>query len=278
MLHGLRATDYGPRLRPPLSGQSHCTYLACVLAVFAASGVASDAQQTPPRPAAEQPAAQQGGPPREPLTPAPPRRQGEGLGPFKTLAIRGVMLIDGTGGPPQGPVDIIVQGNRISAIRGAGTPGLLLRQNRGPQADHEIDGTGMYVTPGFVDLHVHAGGAPKNADAEYAYKLWMAHGVTTVRGVPMTSHAMTVSEKARSEKNEIVAPRIWNYQRPGSGWDRGGVDSPEKAREYVRWAAANGVDGLKLGAERPDIMAALLDEGKKNKMGSTAHLRRAASR
>ncbi|HET7219558.1 MAG TPA: hypothetical protein VFJ02_15990, partial [Vicinamibacterales bacterium] len=35
---------------------------------------------------------------------------------------------------------------------------------------------------------------------------------------------------------------------------------------------ANGLEGLKLGAQRPDIMAALLDEAKKNHLGSTAHL------
>jgi hypothetical protein len=90
--------------------------------------------------------------------------------------------------------------------------------------------------------------------------------------VPVSAHAVAVREKLRSEKNEIVAPRIYNYQRPGSGWTLGSVDSPEKAREWVRWAAANGVDGLKLGAERPDIMAALLDEAKKLGLGSTAHL------
>ena len=45
----------------------------------------------------------------------------------------------------------------------------------------------MYLMPGFVDMHVHGGGAPKNADAEYAYKLWLAHGVTTVRGVPLAA-------------------------------------------------------------------------------------------
>jgi imidazolonepropionase-like amidohydrolase len=209
----------------------------------------------------------------ESLKPAPNRRADEGKGPFKTLVIRGVMLIDGTGGPPQGPVDIVVSGNRISSIRSAGTPGLAMRANRAPQKpDQEIDGTGMYVMPGFVDLHVHAGGAPKNAEAEYAYKLWLAHGVTTVRGVALAGNALTVSEKARSEKNEIVAPRIFNYQRPGSGWDKGGVDTPEAAREYVRWAAANGIDGLKLGAQRPEIMAALLDEAKKLGLGSTAHL------
>src|SRR5207245_6960120 len=47
------------------------------------------------------------------------------------------MLIDGTGGPPRGPVDIVVNGNRITAIRNAGTPGLPLRPNRAPKADYE---------------------------------------------------------------------------------------------------------------------------------------------
>jgi len=212
-------------------------------------------------------------PPPPQINPAPNRRSDEGQGPFKTLVIRGAILIDGTGAPPQGPVDIVIENNRIRSIRSAGTPGLPLRPNRQPQsADHEIDATGMYVLPGFVDMHVHAGGRPKNPDAEYPYKLWMAHGVTTVRGVPLGSNQFSVKEKERSARNEIVAPRIFNYQRPGSGWDRGPIDTPEAAREWVRWAAQNGVDGLKLGAHRPEIMAALLDEARKLGLGSTAHL------
>lgn len=207
------------------------------------------------------------------LKPAPDRKPGEGAGPFKTLVLRGATLIDGTGSPPIRPVDIVISGNRIQAILTAGTPGVPDRTGRPPRyADYEVDAKGKFVLPGFVDMHVHAGGAPKNADAEYAYKLWMAHGVTTVRGVPLAAHSFTVREKERSARNEIVAPRIWNFQRPGSGWSEGGVDSPEKARRWVRWAAANGVDGLKLGSHEPDIMAALLDESKKFKMGSTAHL------
>ena len=224
-------------------------------------------QQAPPR----QPAAAQGQQ-RESLRAAPNRRADEGKGPFKTLVIRGVMLIDGSGAPPAGPMDVVVQGNRIASVRSAGTPGMPLRQNRGPQAEYEIDGTGMYLMPGFVDMHVHAGGAPKNAEAEYAYKLWLGHGVTTVRGVSIGPNSYAVRDKERSAKNEIVAPRIYNYQRPGSGWDQGSIDSPEKARAYVQWAAKNGIDGLKLGADRPDIMTALLDEAKKAGLGSTAHL------
>jgi imidazolonepropionase-like amidohydrolase len=211
--------------------------------------------------------------PPPPINPAPNRGADEGRGPFKTLVIRAAILIDGTGAPPQGPVDIVIENNRIKAIRSAGTPGLPLRPDRQPQnPDHEIDAAGMYVLPGFVDSHAHAGGAPKNPDAEYPYKLWLAHGVTTVRGVPLASNQFTVKEKERSARNDIVAPRIFNYQRPGTGWDKGPIDTPEAAREWVRWAAANGVDGLKLNSHRPEIMAALLDEAKKHGLGSTAHL------
>jgi imidazolonepropionase-like amidohydrolase len=210
---------------------------------------------------------------RDGLVAAPARRADEGKGPYKTLVIRGATLIDGTGAPPRGPVDIVIENNRIASIRGAGTPGLPMRSGRSPErADFEIDATGMYVLPGFVDLHVHAGGAPKNAEAEYAYKLWLAHGVTTVRGVPLAGQDISSSEKNRSARNEIVAPRILNYQRPGAGWDGGQIDSPQKAREYVVWAAKNNIDGLKLGSHRPDIMEALCDEAKKQGLGTTAHL------
>jgi imidazolonepropionase-like amidohydrolase len=230
---------------------------------------ATSAQQRPPAAAPQRPAAAQQD---NSIRPATARRADEGKGPFKTLVIRGAMLIDGTGAPPRGPVDIVVEGNKIASVRGAGTPGLPLRANRGPQAEHEVDATGMYVLPGFVDLHVHAGGGPKNVEAEYAYKLWLAHGVTTVRGVSLAGNAFSVSEKARSAKNEIAAPRIFNYQRPGSGWDRGQIDTPAKAREWVQWGKANGIDGLKLGAQQPEIMEALLDEAKQQGLGSTAHL------
>jgi hypothetical protein len=209
---------------------------------------------------------------RDPLTPAPNRAGGEGFGPYKTMVIRGAMLIDGTGGPPRGPVDIVVNDNRITQIRNAGTPGLPARANRSPKADYEIDATGMYVMPGFVDLHVHAGGAPKNPDAEYPYKLWLAHGVTTVRGVPLTDNALAVKEKERSARNEIVAPRIYNYQRPGSGWSKGIPQTAEQAHAWVEWAHNNGIDGLKLGAERPDLMEIYCQDAKKLGMGTTAHL------
>jgi imidazolonepropionase-like amidohydrolase len=205
--------------------------------------------------------------------PAPDRRSDEGAGPFDRLIIRGATLIDGTGAPPTGPVDIVVERNRIVEVRNVGFPGLPINASRRPgNATREIDATGQYVMPGLIDLHVHAGGPPKNPDLSYAYKLWLGHGITTVRGVGLTDFALSKSEQARSAANAIAAPRIVNYQVPGSGWTRGPLLTPDSARAWVRWAAKEGIDGLKMMSFDPEIMAALLDEAKKLKLGSTAHL------
>ncbi len=202
----------------------------------------------------------------------------EGEGPFPTLVIRGATIITGNGGPAYGPADIIITGNRITDIRSAGTPGLPMAGNRAPRgATREIDATGMFVLPGFVDMHGHSGGPVKAPDPAYAYKLWLAHGVTTVRGVSLfgldVAHA--VADKRRSAAGEITAPRILVYQTLGAGWPQGRVTTPEKARAWVRWAAANGVDGIKFfnrGDETPAINRAAIAEAKALGLGTVAHL------
>jgi imidazolonepropionase-like amidohydrolase len=102
----------------------------------------------------------------------------------------------------------------------------------------------------------------------------MAHGITTVRGVPAGPLDWTLNEKRRSARNEIVAPRIFAYHRPGDGedWKGGDIHTPEQAREWVRYAARKGADGLKLGSHPPAVFRALVDEAKKHGLGTTAHL------
>lgn len=209
-----------------------------------------------------------------PVVPAPDRRPDEGEGPFERLIIRGATLIDGTGAPPVGPMDIVIEGNRIVDIRSVGAPGVPIPGNRRPgDAVREIDAHGMYVLPGFVDLHGHIGGAAQGTPAEYVFKLWMAHGVTTVRD-PGSGNGVdwTLRHRERSARNEIVAPRIFTYVRPGAGWDQGAVWNAEQAREYVRWAKSRGADGFKLGSHPPQVMEALLDEARRLEMGTQAHL------
>ena len=40
-----------------------------------------------------------------------------GEGPFPQLIIRGVTLISGDGAPPRGPIDIVVENNKIVNIQ-----------------------------------------------------------------------------------------------------------------------------------------------------------------
>lgn len=205
----------------------------------------------------------------------PDRKQGEGDGPYKRLIIRGATVIDGTGAPPTGPMDIIIEGNRIVDIVSVGYPHQKIDEKKRPQqSTKEIDAHGAYVLPGFVDVHVHTGVGIEKSGPEMIYKLWLAHGVTTVRGVMAGPMEWSLSERERSEKNEIVAPRIVVYQRPGQGkkWKNKKILSPIDAREWVKYAAKNGLDGIKLTSYRPAIMKALLDEAEKHKLGSTAHL------
>ena len=215
---------------------------------------------------------------------APDRGPDEGGGPYDRLIIRGATVIDGTGAPPIGPMDIVIEGNRIVDVVGVGVPQRPIDETRRPGLAvegnpdaivHEIDATGMYVLPGFVDLHLHTGGVPKAPEAEYTYKLWMAHGITTGRGVAFGPHDWSVQEKARSAANEIVAPRMWVYPFTGAGgegWGGRRIDTPEDARDWVRYVKESGGDGLKLNSFRPEIMEALLDEATQLGLGSTAHL------
>ena len=119
-----------------------------------------------------------------PPTPAPDRAPGEGLGPYRRLVIRGAIMIDGTGAPPAGPVDIVIEQDRIARIEGVGYARLPIKeQGRPAKGDYEIDATGMYVLPGFINSHAHIADANQGKvgdvpPAEYVYKLWLGHGIT----------------------------------------------------------------------------------------------------
>ena len=92
----------------------------------------------------------------------PGSNRSDGEGPYKRMVIRGATLINGTGSPPIGPVDIVIQDNRITDVRSVGYPGVPINENRRPKkGDYEINARGQYVMPGFVDLHAHAGSAQK---------------------------------------------------------------------------------------------------------------------
>ncbi len=203
---------------------------------------------------------------------APERAEGEG--PFDRLILRGGTLIDGTGAPAIGPVDIVVEKNRITEIRRVGSPGLPIKEDRRPKGGEgvkELDVTGMYILPGFVDMHAHIGGNAQGTTAEYVYKLWMGHGITTIRD-PGSGNGLewTMSEKERSKNNRITAPRIQCYLVFGSGRESP-ITSPEEARSWVMGVADKGADGIKFFGYRPHIMKAAIEEANKRGLRSATH-------
>ncbi|HAC15631.1 MAG TPA: amidohydrolase [Bacteroidetes bacterium] len=206
------------------------------------------------------------------MTDAPDRAEGEG--PYEKLIIRGINLIDGTGSPMMGPVDLVISGNRITSIQTVGYPGVPINERRRPQAgpnDKVLDATGMYALPGFFDNHAHTGGGAQGTTPEYVYKLWLAHGITSIRE-PGSFNGLdwTLRHKQRSAANEITAPRIFAYVGFGSGFDRPMLTG-EDAREWVQQIHAKGADGIKFFGANPEVYQAALDEASKLGLGSMTH-------
>lgn len=203
-----------------------------------------------------------------------------GDGPYEQLIIRGVTLINGNGAPPVSPVDIVVEKNIITAIKVVGYPGVEINPKRRPQLKEggkELNAEGMYLLPGFIDMHGHIGGQAQGADSDYVFKLWMAHGVTTVREPGGRGIDWTLNLKKLSDDHKIIAPRIIAYTSFGqSSKDFNPLNdvpmtTPELARQWVRANAKRGADGIKFFGAEPDIMTAALDENKKLGLGSACH-------
>jgi hypothetical protein len=201
----------------------------------------------------------------------PDRERGEG--PFERLILRGVIIVNGEGAPPMGPMDVLIEGNRIAEIRKLGLYKPVPETERIPvlKGDRVLELDGFYLLPGFIDLHAHFGGDAQGVPAEYVAKLWLGHGITTIRE-PGSSNGLqwVLAHQARSAKNEIAAPRIFPYVRFGQG-EKGPILSEDDARRWVRKIARDGAAGIKFFGAPANIMQAALDESAKQGLGSMMH-------
>lgn len=204
----------------------------------------------------------------------------ESAGPYDTLIIRGVTLIDGTGAPAKGPVDVVIKRNVIQDVLpadaigrarlGAGSNKL---EQTGPNS-RVIDGKGMYVIPGIIDMHMHF---MDFVPLEYQYKLLLGSGVTTVRVFSignMTPEQM-VAEKRRSAENKIIAPRMYVYPFWRDYPNDPRFNSAEDAPAVVQQWKSEGVDGVKMASlpgEYPDIFKAVAGECHRQHMGLAVHI------
>jgi Amidohydrolase family len=186
------------------------------------------------------------------------------------LVIRNATVVDGTGAPAEGGMTIVIEKNRITHVypqSAIGRPGFRVPPLQGDV--REIDATGKYVLPGFINMHAHIHG-PWGLGvfpAEYIYKLWLAAGITTIRDVGSIG-SVTLQEREKSERGEIVAPRIFAYL-----WFPTGVigslltdsDSLSEAslRREVNALHKQGADGLKLRGLDRAATAIVMDEARR---------------
>jgi len=197
--------------------------------------------------------------------PAPQRR--EGRGPFPRLIIDNVMLIDGRGSPPRGPVRIEVAADRITAIVPMGT------HSAAPEGAEVIDGRGLYALPGFIDAHAHLGTPTQGlagpvTPPEYVFKLWLGHGITTVREVGATMGlAWTLGQKQLSDQGAITAPRLLVYSMfPGAS-----TPYDAEARRWVRLVFNRGADGVKLRGATLAATRAVIEEATRLGIRTASH-------
>ncbi|WP_198417721.1 amidohydrolase family protein [Cryobacterium sp. TMT1-66-1] len=195
--------------------------------------------------------------------------------PHKRLILRGVIVIDGTGGPPFGPADIVIEMDTITRIVQYGTSPW---QNQSPvrlvpgPEDAVLDLDGCYILPGLVDAHAHIGGPAQVPSAEYVHKLWLGHGVTTVRELGSIYNGLdfTLEQARLSNRYEIAAPDIVPYVYFGWGADHW-ISDPDEARAWVRTVAAHGAKGIKLFGLAPNVMKATLEEAQAHNLQTACH-------
>jgi hypothetical protein len=169
-------------------------------------------------------------------------------GPYDRLVIQNAMVIPGHGGPPVGPYDIVVEGNMITEMTPFNPVTAARRgETERSSGDRVIDASGMYVLPGFIDLHMHLRTEPM--ELEYVYYLKLAHGVTTL--VPAADRGLEpgMEQAQMSARNDILAPRlfpIWGWGR-GTDYTRSQLEDPGMAPQIAREMVSLGAHVVSVG-------------------------------
>ncbi len=159
------------------------------------------------------------------------------------LVIRNGRVLDGSGNP-WFHADVAIAGDRIASVGDL----------KDAAARRTIDATGLYVAPGFIDVHTHAAG-PLATPALAQGRPILAQGITTIVGNPDGGGPVDlVRQKAELESNPLgpnVALMIGHgaVRRAVLGMsDRDPTPAElERMRALVRQGMAAGAFGLSDG-------------------------------
>jgi N-acyl-D-aspartate/D-glutamate deacylase len=163
--------------------------------------------------------------------------------PAYDLVIQGGRVFDGSGNP-WFAADIAIRGDRIAAIGNLS----------GARATRVIDATGLYVAPGFVDAHSHAGPALATPELSAAEQL-LAQGVTTVFVNPDGGGPVDLAEQRAALLTDGLGVNVAQLVPHGSvraavlGMQDRAPDAREldRMRQLVRTGMEAGAFGLSSG-------------------------------
>ena len=142
---------------------------------------------------------------------------------------------------------VLVSADRIAAFGAAGNVEI-------PGDAVVIEGEGRYLMPGLTEMHGHVPGSDDSQYLQDVLFLYVANGVTTVRG--MQGQPGHLELRAQLASHEILGPR---FITSGPGLNGNRVDGPDDARRLVLEQAQAGYDFIKLlrGLSRAEFDAAV---------------------
>lgn len=104
-----------------------------------------------------------------------------------------------------------------------------------------VDGSGKYLLPGLAEIHAHVPPIDDIKPMKEVLSLFLANGVTTIRG--MLGHPMHLELRAKINSGEILGPHFYTTGPSFSGTT---VKTAEEGSQRVRDQKAAGYDYLKL--------------------------------
>ena len=161
----------------------------------------------------------------------------------RTILIKEGNVMDGSGSPAI-RADVLIRGDRIEAVGNLGDVA----------ADEVIDATGLYVTPGFIDPHSHAGGGLATEELSHAEPL-LAMGLTTILANPDGRGPVDLARQRNALLAHGVGVNVAQLVPHGSireavlgNEDRGAEPAEfERMKDMVRAGMEQGAWGLSSG-------------------------------
>ncbi len=189
------------------------------------------------------------------------------------VALTGVRVIDGTGGPTEEDQTILLDGALIAAVGNRSEVHV-------PEGAHVLELRGHTVIPGFIGLHNHTFYMTSQRSIQLNYsapRLYLASGVTTIRTTGSNAPYSELNLKQAIDSGEAPGPKIFvtgPYLTGGTGMSNmTRLSGPDDARRVVAYWAEEGVSWFKAYTEiSREELAAVIDEAHKHGIKVTGHL------